>query len=133
YYTITDENSDLVDQEGDPISRRGLSENSYNATLYYDDGRLNARLAYNWREAFVRRENVTLGFGSPNVLPEFEDDRGQLDFSVNYSVTDNLKMNFSAVNINDSKTERYMKYKTLTNYIAFAGVRYNLGVVYRFD
>ncbi|MDH3350155.1 MAG: TonB-dependent receptor [Gammaproteobacteria bacterium] len=132
-YTITDENSDLVDQEGDPISRRGLSENSYNATLYYDDGRLNARLAYNWREAFVRRENVTLGFGSPNVLPEFEDDRGQLDFSVNYSVTDNLKMNFSAVNINDSKTERYMKYKTLTNYIAFAGVRYNLGVVYRFD
>ena len=132
-YTITDEDSDLVDQEGDPIPRRRLSENSYNVVLYYDDGRLNARLAYNWREAFVRRENVTLGFGSPNVLPEFEDDRGQLDLSVNYSFTDSLKMNFSAVNINDSKTERYMKYKSLTNYIAFAGVRYNLGLVYRFE
>lgn len=132
-YTITDEDTDLVDQEGDPISRRGLSEDSYNVVLYYDDGRLNTRLAYNWREAFVRRENVTLGFGSPNVLPEFEDDRGQLDFAVNFSFTDSLKVNFSAVNINDSQTERYMKHKALTNYIAYAGRRYNLGLVYRFE
>ena len=132
-YTITDEKSELIDQEGDPVPRRRLSENSYNAVLYYDDGRLNARLAYNWREAFVRRESVSLGFGSPNALPEFEDDRGQLDLSVNYSFTDSLKMNFSAVNINDSKTERFMKYKLLTNYIAFAGIRYNLGFVYRFE
>ena len=81
----------------------------------------------------MRREAVTLGFGSPNALPEFENDRGQLDLSVNYSFTDSLKMNFSAVNINDSKTERYMKYRLLTNYIAFAGPRYNLGLVYRFE
>ncbi len=131
-YTYTNEDSDFVDQEGDPVRRRRLSSNSYNAIVYFDNDRLDLRLAYNWRDAFVRRENVNLGFASPDFLPEFEADRGQLDLSANYSITDNLKVNFSAVNINDSKTERYMKYAALTNYIAFAGPRYNLGFVYRF-
>jgi len=132
-YTFTDEDSDLIDQEGDPIPRERLSDSSYNIVTYYDDGRLNARLAYNWRDDFVRRPDVSLGFGSAEVLPEFEKARGQLDFALNYSITDSLKLNFSAVNLNDSKTVRYMKYPSLVNYIAFAGVRYNMGFVYRFE
>lgn len=131
-YTYTSENSDLFDQEGDQITRKGLSENSFNFSTYYDDGKLSLRLAYTWRDDFVRRENVVLGFGSKYLLPEMEKARGQLDLSANYTVTKSLKVNFSAVNLTDSTTERFMKYENLTNFVANSGRRYNLGVVYRF-
>lgn len=131
-YTYTSEDSELVDQEGDEIKRRNLSEDSFNLVGYYDDGKLSVRLAYNWRDEFIRRENVALGWNSPNFLPEVEADRGQLDITANYQLTENLKINFAAVNINDSETKRYLKYEELHSYIAKAGPRFNLGVVYRF-
>jgi iron complex outermembrane receptor protein len=130
-YTNTDEDSGLIDDEGDAVGRRNLSEDSYNISAYYDDGGFSLRLAYNWRDEFVRRENVTLGFGRPNFLPEIEAARGQLDLSTNYIVNENLKVSFTAVNLNNSETERFMKYDALTNYIANAGRRYSLGIVYR--
>jgi len=131
-YTFTREDSELVDQEGDEIQRKNLSEDSYNIVGYYDDGKLSVRLAYNWRGDFVKRENVTLGWNSPNFLPEIEEARGQLDLSANYQLTENLKINFSAANLNDSETKRFLKYEELHSYIAKSGPRYNLGVVYRF-
>ncbi len=131
-YTFTQEDSELVDQEGDEIKRRGLSEHSYNVGAFYDDGSLSIRLAYNWRDEFVRRTNVTLGWNSPNFLPEVEAARGQLDLTANYQLTENLKINFAAANLNDSETKRYLKYEELHSYLAKAGTRYNLGMVYRF-
>jgi TonB-dependent receptor len=131
-YTYTTEDSDLFDKEGDEITRKGLSENSYNLATYYDDGTLSLRLAYAWRDDFVRRENVILGFGSEYLLPEIEKARGQLDFSANYSINKHIKFNFSIINLNKSITERYLKYKPLINYISESGIRYTLGLVARF-
>lgn len=131
-YTYTHEDSELVDQEGSAIPRKRLSEDSYNVVAYYDDKAFSLRLAYNWRSEFVRRENVTLGWGSPNLLPEIEAARGQLDLTANYQFNDNLKFNFSAINLNDSETKRYLKYNELTNYVANSGRRFTLGMVYRF-
>lgn len=131
-YTYTTEDSELFDQEGDEITRKGLSENSYNIATYYDDGTLSLRLAYAWRDDFVRRENVVLGFGSPFLLPEIEKARGQLDFSANYTVNKHVKFNFSIINLNESITERYLKYDQLINYISNSGTRYSLGIVARY-
>ncbi len=131
-YTYTTEDTGNQDAEGDDISRKGLSEDSYNLVAYYDDNTLSARLAYNWRSEFVRRESVSLGWNRPDVLPEIEDARGQLDFSANYKLSDNMKVNFSAVNLNNSQSVRFMKYSQLVNYIGDAGRRFNLGLVYRF-
>ncbi|WP_440877429.1 TonB-dependent receptor [Thalassotalea sp. PLHSN55] len=131
-YTFSDEDSDLTDTEGNEIGRRGLSKHSYNVSAFYDDGDLSVRLAYNWRSEFTRRENVRLGWGTDDFLPELEDARGQLDLSVNYKIGKHLKVNFSAINLNDSKTIRYLHHEELINYIAAPGRRFNLGMVYRF-
>ena len=131
-YTYISEDSDMIDQEGDQVTRVGLSEHSYNLAGYYDDGTFSIRLAYNWRDDFVARQNVTLGWNSPNLLPEIEEARGQLDITANYQVTKALKINFSAVNINDSETKRFLKYEQLHSYLAQSGPRYQLGAVYRF-
>jgi TonB-dependent receptor len=131
-YTIIEENSDLIDQEGDPISRRGLSGDTINVAGYYDDGKFSVRLAYNKRAEFTRRENVSLGFARPETLPEIEAGREQLDLSVRFKVNRNIRFTFNAINLTNTSTFRYIKYEQMVNYIANAGRRYNLGVAVTF-
>ncbi|WP_230206951.1 TonB-dependent receptor [Novosphingobium sp. Gsoil 351] len=127
-YTIVDESSDLVDQEGDPVSRRDLSTKAANLGAYYDDGKFSARLAYNWRSDFTRRENVALGFARPETLPETEAARDQLDLALRYKVNKNIRFTFNAINLTNTGTFRYIKYPQLVNYLAYAGRKYNFGV-----
>ena len=131
-FTYIDEKSDLKDQEGDPIGRRGLSKYTYNLGAFYDDKKLNLRLAYNWRSAFTRREIVQLGFARPEALPEIEAARGQLDFATRFNVSKNLRFTFDAVNLTDTGTRRYLTYPELLNYVSLAGRRFNLGVAVSF-
>lgn len=83
-----------------------LSENSYNATVYYEMYGLSARVRYTWREAYRSTD-----FGStssfPWGFPVVQDDRGQLNASVNYDVTDQLTVGVEGVNITESDVEQY--------------------------
>jgi TonB-dependent receptor len=131
-FTVIDESSDLRDQEGDPITRKGLSKRTLNLGAYWDNGKFSARLAYNKRSEFVRRENVSLGFQRPETLPEIEAGRDQLDLALRYKVNRNLQFTFNAINLTDTGTVRYMKYEPLVNYLAFAGRKFNLGATINF-
>lgn len=131
-FTYIDENSSLRDQEGDPISRKGLSKYNYNLSGYYDDGRFSLRLAYNWRSKFTRRETAPLGFARPESLPETEAARGQLDLAARLTVNRNIRFSFNAINLTNTGTVRYLKYPVLTNYLSVAGRKYTLGVAVSF-
>lgn len=131
-FTVVDESSDLRDQEGDPISRKGLSKWTFNLGGYWDNGTFSVRLAYNRRSEFTRRENVSLGFQRPETLPEIEAARDQLDLAVKLKINKNLRINFNAINLTDTGTVRYMKYEQMVNYLAFGGRKYNLGVTLSF-
>lgn len=87
----------------------GLSSSSYNATLYYDNGTLDARLSYAWRERYLA--DFTDDFG----VPRFTDDFGQLDFSANYAVTEKLQLQMQFLNITgeqvvNQSTARFLPY-----------------------
>jgi len=131
-YTYTDEPTTIKDDEGDSVGRKGLSEDSANLVAFYDDKGLSVRLAYNWRSEFIKRQSVLLGWNATPALPEYEAARGQLDLTVNYRFNKHFKVNFSAVNLNDSVSERYLKYEEMNNYLSESGRRFNLGLVYRF-
>lgn len=100
-YTYAD--SDAAFKEGDSANEvasiPGLSKNSYNAIVYFDNGWLDARLAYAFRERFV--ESTAASFG----VPKFVNDRGQLDCSVNYRVTDKLTLQFQALNLTQERLD----------------------------
>src|SRR5690606_13016371 len=72
-----------------------LSENAYNLTLYYERYGLSARARYTWREAYRSTD-----FGStdsfPWGFPVVQDDRGQLNASLNYAVNENLSVGVEA-------------------------------------
>ena len=125
-YTYAD--SDAAFEEGDDSSQinglPGLSKNSFNAILYYDDGRLDGRLSYAWRDEFV--EDLAGSFGQP----VFQEAFGQLDLSVNYDLTDSLTLQFQGLNL----TNELLKINSLqgaphtTSQLDrrwFVGARYN--------
>ena len=71
----------------------GLSRHSYNAVLYYDDGRFDARLAYAWRDRYLAQFSDDFG------IPRFTDKFGQLDFSASYNVTKQVTAQLQALNL----------------------------------
>jgi TonB-dependent receptor len=104
----------------------GLSRQSYNLALMYDQGKLSARLAWNWRSKNLQNVNVNGTSGSdgtdnnpasPTVgqhnvawaLPTWADGYGQLDASVFYNFTDRLAFGVEAQNLTDSKTRQLMQ------------------------
>jgi TonB-dependent receptor len=93
-FTYTDSAASFA-EEGDIRSTTlpGLSKNSYNAVVYYDNQIFDARLSYAWRSDYV------------DYFPEakYQDDYGQLDFSSNYNITDNLSVQFEALNLTDEQ------------------------------
>jgi len=94
-YTHTDSSADFS-QEGDVRSQGlpGLSKNSVNAILYYDNGRLDTRLSYAWRDDYL----ATIA-EEPGGIPRFTKAYGQLDFSLNWRATDHLSFQAQIVNL----------------------------------
>jgi iron complex outermembrane receptor protein len=93
-YTFSDSSADFG-SDGDVRSTGlpGLSRSSYNASVYFDNGTLDAKLSYAWRERYLAA--FTDDFG----VPRFTDDFGQLDFSANYGVTEDLQLQLQILNI----------------------------------
>lgn len=97
-FTYTDSSASF-ESESDVRSSSlpGLSKNSYNFVTYYDDGTIDARLSYAWRSSYV------------DFFPEskYQDDFGQLDFSSNYNITENLSVQFEVLNLLDEQVIKY--------------------------
>ena len=56
-------------------------------------------MSYAWRERFT--QSLAGSFG----VPEFQQDYGQLDLSANYAITDNLTLQFQALNLTNERLE----------------------------
>lgn len=109
-----------------------LSETAYNLTLYYEKYGLSARMRYTWREAYRSTD-----FGStssfPWGFPVVQDDRGQLNLSVNYAINDNLSVGVEGVNLTESEVTQYcVNQGALLCYQGLTDRRLTLGASYRF-
>ncbi len=90
----------------------GISKHTVNAVLFYEKGPFAARAAYNWRSDFL----ITPRDDIFPFSPIWQEAGGQLDASVFYSVTDNIKLGVQGVNLLDEVTRT-------TQVIDFAGNR----------
>ncbi|MFD1217846.1 TonB-dependent receptor [Microbulbifer celer] len=84
----------------DSLPIEGMSRKSYNLALMYEKYDVSARLAYNWRERYLLTTSAA-------VLnrPVWFNDYGQLDASLFYNATDNLKFGLQATNLLNTRTE----------------------------
>jgi len=97
---------------GDVSIPRGLldfSEDAYNFTLFYEKYGLSARMRYTWREAFRTQDfggGANTSGSSTFSFPVVTDDRGQLNLSVNYDVTENLNVGVEVVNLTEERIDQ---------------------------
>lgn len=77
----------------------GMSKYSYNIAAIYEKHGVSARLAYNWRSEYL----LTTSAANINAPVWFED-YGQLDASLIFSLTDNIKIGVQGTNLLNSRT-----------------------------
>ncbi len=109
--TEVPDNTSPVDTDGSDygtLPLEGLSKDTYNLMLMYENHGWNARLAYNWRSEQLLGVGPN-GWSGSNAgidwrLPVYSDDYGQLDFSMGYDINEAISLHFDAYNISQSDT-----------------------------
>jgi iron complex outermembrane receptor protein len=83
--------------DGTPLV--GASNTTYNVTGFYEDKRLSARLAYTYRSHFL--------VGLDRSFDENQDNYGSLDASLNFKITDQIRISLDALNLTDEILKYY--------------------------
>ncbi|MBU3005571.1 TonB-dependent receptor [Paraglaciecola arctica] len=125
-YSYTDSSTPLVNSRtGKELPLPGLSENNVNIVTYFENDKISARLAYNWRDEFVD----SIGSGAAAA---FIDAFASFDASFRYNITEDLSVDLEAVNLFNSAEERYVGTEDARWQWAVTGTRYTVGVRYNF-
>ncbi|MEM1411939.1 MAG: TonB-dependent receptor [Pseudomonadota bacterium] len=81
----------------------GLSEDTANLVVFWENDTVSARVAYNYRSEYVLTQRDVIYPFTPIV----HGDTGQLDASIFWNFTDNLQVGVQGVNLTDEITETY--------------------------
>ena len=105
----------------------GFSQNSWNATLYYEDEKFSARLIGAYRDAYQTRRpstsSRTLGREERGVASTFN-----LDFSSSYQLNDQVEFTFEAINLTDEFEHQTFDRLELPTLYHHTGRNFLLGV-----
>jgi TonB-dependent receptor len=105
-----------------------LSPRSWNTTLYYDDGKLSARLSASQRASFVTRVP-----GQNNNDVEGKNKSTNVDISFSYKVNDKLDLTLEGVNLTNEPNDQFVsraRNSVVVNNVT--GREYLVGLRYKF-
>ncbi|HYE53063.1 MAG TPA: TonB-dependent receptor [Azospirillaceae bacterium] len=107
----------------------GLSKNAYNATLYYEDDTFSARISAAYRDDYltaVPSNNVGNDVNGTNSTLTF-------DASATYTINENLKLTFEALNLTDEFNDQYTSSdRNSVIFYSHTGRQFNVGLQYKF-
>ncbi len=106
----------------------GLSD-SANAVLIYEKHGLSARLAYNWRDAFLQ-STVYAGLQGQ---PAFVDTHEQFDLNLTYTINDQISVGLDAINLTGEGQIIYSRTKQMQFWNGEGDPRYMLTARYNFQ
>jgi TonB-dependent receptor len=98
-------NSQVELKPGSLIPLPKLSKNSYNLIALYEKGPLQARVAYNWRSAYLDQVNGSGVFGANQYAAPYS----SLDASVSYQINKIFTLSADAVNLKNSMYHTYVE------------------------
>jgi TonB-dependent receptor len=96
---------------------------SANLSGYYEKGRWQVRLAYNWRGKYL--ESISYGSGAQ---PATRTDYGELDLSASYKLSNHVSLFVSGTNLTQSHLYDYSVYPNRFLYAEADGTVYTVGV-----
>ncbi|WP_111977115.1 TonB-dependent receptor [Algibacillus agarilyticus] len=108
----------------------GFSETAYNLIAFYDKEGFQARLAYNWRDDYLKyRSGPVIG---SNGLPQHVEAYGQFDFSTSYDLSENMTLRAEAINLTNENIIEYADIRERVTLIEYSGRRFQVGVTAKF-
>ena len=128
-YTHVESNIKYLDKTGNVVAVNdltGLSRNSANATLYYEDKKFSARVSAAYRDKYLADPIGTQGTDSQGTNSTFN-----VDASLQYTINDHFKITAEGINLTneaqfqyvDSANLQYVYHKTGREYLL--GIRFN--------
>lgn len=81
---------------GQNVPLQNLSKHSYNLVGMYEKGPVSARIAYNWRDAFLSGINNFVGVGA---VPAYTHGYGWLNASLGYRINEHFTVSLEGVNL----------------------------------
>lgn len=100
----------------------GLSPQSYNGSVFFENGKFQARMSYNWRNHF----SVDCGGGS--TMPRNRAAYGQTDASLRYNLTPSIALYADAINLGNSKMREYANNESQFLTLEEVGRRISVGL-----
>jgi len=98
--------------------------NAANFSIFYDDGKLSARLSDNFRDETYA--------GMDQFNPLYIEARHQVDLSVTYTLDDNFAVFFEGLNLTEENVRLYSRYENALFLAQDHGSVYALGLRYKF-
>ena len=89
-----------------PADLVNLSPNAWNATLYYDDGKLNARVSAAYRDGYYQQIPAANG-GSRGIAVTGKSETLSIDASASYQLTDKASISIEGINLTDEPNRQY--------------------------
>lgn len=118
-YTYIDSQQDLPATEASTAfsgQTPGISQHSYNAALFYDDGQFRAKVAYAWRDDFTLSYNLSDPRKNLNWYPI-----SRLAASATYNFRRNLSLTVDGTNLLNRPQRAYWGTKENTDRVYFEG------------
>jgi len=104
----------------------GLSD-TMNLVGIYEKYGFQIRVAYNWRDSFLRQTNQG---GSRN--PVYVDEYSQIDLNASYDINDNFNVFVEGLNLTGENVRWYQRSDHMTYFVEELGPRYQVGVRYTY-
>lgn len=103
----------------------GVSD-SANLIAFYENGPFQVRVAYNWRESFIR--GFQYYYSSTSNEPVVVEDYSQVDISMSYDLTDNVSLFLEGINVTEEGTRQHGRKDNHMFFVGDGVARYALGV-----
>jgi iron complex outermembrane recepter protein len=99
-YSYINSKTPIVDASGRQLAFPGLSKNNVNLVTYYERGPFSARLAYNWRDAYL----VSLSAAATGI---YNDTYKDMSATLRYDIKSNISINLEVNNLLNSQQRTY--------------------------
>ena len=122
-YTYSDSSQEAKDVNGKDLPFAGMSEDTYNLIVWYEQESFSMRIAYNARSPRL----MTAGNGSTGGQSLYQDDYAQLDFNATYDLNENVSFYINGSNITEEYQQTYIEFPDQKAFQNIYEARWTLG------
>ncbi|NQZ83918.1 MAG: TonB-dependent receptor, partial [Colwellia sp.] len=107
-YTYTKSSQEAKDHKGDDLPFVGMSKDTYNFVLWYEQEEFSARIAYNERSPRLH----TAGSAATGNQALYQDTYSQVDVNFTYNWDENISVYLNGANIFEEYQQTYIGFES---------------------